>query len=380
MSKMKFTDCIDIVGSTPSEFIGSKIYVSTGALECEHINYAQTENITYNDRPSRANLSVNIGDILFAKMQGTKKSIIIDTDTANHIYSTGFVAVHAKDDIISKECLYYLVTSECFLNRKDKNCTGATQKAITNAGLDKIYINIPEKIVQNRIVNKLDKITYLINICNTILEKLDLLIKAKFLEMFGDPVYNPMKWKLFQIGKRCEIVTGNTPSRADTDNYVNFIEWIKSDNINTPDTFLTQAEEYLSEKGEKIGRCVDSGSVLMTCIAGSLSCIGNVGVADRRVAFNQQINAIVPKTDETMYIYWLMILSKSCIQSTINMALKGILSKGKLSIMEFPFPPFELQKQFSDFVEQTEKSKSTVKQVLEKAEMLKKALMQEYFG
>ena len=198
--------------------------------------------------------------------------------------------------------------------------------------------------------------------------------------MFGEPVSNPMGWEKVAIGKRCDIVTGNTPPRADAENYGEYIEWIKSDNINTPDTFLTTAEEYLSEKGASIGRCVDAGGVLMTCIAGSIKCIGNVGVADRKVAFNQQINAIVPKADDTMYIYWLMILSKPYIQSTINMALKGILSKGQLSEMVFPFPPLALQQQFATFVKQTDKSKLAVKNVLEKAETLKKALMQEYFG
>ena len=166
-----------------------------------------------------------------------------------------------------------------------------------------------------------------------------------------------MGWEKVAIGKRCDIVTGNTPPRADAENYGEYIEWIKSDNINTPDTFLTTAEEYLSEKGASIGRCVDAGGVLMTCIAGSIKCIGNVGVADRKVAFNQQINAIVPKADDTMYIYWLMILSKPYIQSTINMALKGILSKGQLSEMVFPFPPLALQQQFATFVKQTDKSK-----------------------
>ena len=75
-----------------------------------------------------------------------------------------------------------------------------------------------------------------------------------------------------------------------------------------------------------------------------------------------------------------MILSKPYIQSTINMALKGILSKGQLSEMVFPFPPLSLQQQFAAFVEQTDKSKLAVKQVQTKAETLKKALMQEYFG
>ena len=175
--------------------------------------------------------------------------------------------------------------------------------------------------------------------------------------MFGDPTDNPIKWDKFPLGNRCEIVTGNTPPRSDSDNYGSFLEWIKSDNINTPETYLTTAQEYLSEKGFERCRYVESGSVLMTCIAGSLSCIGNVGVANRRVAFNQQINAIVPDEDETLYIYWLMQLSKPYIQSTINMALKGILSKSQLSALEFPFPPLDLQQAFAAFVADVDKSK-----------------------
>ena len=118
----------------------------------------------------------------------------------------------------------------------------------------------------------------------------------------------------------------------------------------------------------------------MTCIAGSISCIGNVAVTDRRVAFNQQINAIVPRNDEALYLYWLFILSKPYIQSTINMALKGILSKGKLEVIEFPFPPHDRQQQFAAFVEEVDKSKFEIQKSLEKLETLKKALMQQYFG
>ena len=62
------------------------------------------------------------------------------------------------------------------------------------------------------------------------------------------------------------------------------------------------------------------------------------------------------------------------------MALKGILSKGQLSEMAFPFPPLELQNQFSVFVKKTEKTKANINRSLEKLETLKKALMQEYFG
>lgn len=75
-----------------------------------------------------------------------------------------------------------------------------------------------------------------------------------------------------------------------------------------------------------------------------------------------------------------MQLSRPYIQSTINMALKGILSKGQLSILEFPFPPVPKQLDFAAFVYQVDKSKLAVQKGLEKLEILKKSLMQQYFG
>ncbi len=181
--------------------------------------------------------------------------------------------------------------------------------------------------------------------------------QSRFVELFGDPVSNPKDWNIEPLGKRCGIITGNTPPRSEPENYGKYIEWIKSDNINTPFTFITKAQECLSEAGFEKCRFVEAGSILMTCIAGSIDCIGNVAVTDRRVAFNQQINAIVPEQDEVLYLYWLMQLSKPMIHRTINMALKGILSKSQLSEIVFPFPPITLQEQFVAFVEQTDKSK-----------------------
>lgn len=260
-----------------------------------------------------------------------------------------------------------------------------TNKAVKGLTLNKKTlsvrkISLPLLDTQREVAHTLDLLDRAIQICQQLLEGVDGLVKSQFVEMFGDPTTNPKKWDKLPLGERCKIVTGNTPPRADAQNYGSFLEWIKSDNINTPGTYLTTAYEFLSEKGFECCRYVEAGSVLMTCIAGSIGCIGNVGVADRRVAFNQQINAIVPDEDETMYIYWLMQLSKPFIQSTVNMALKGILSKSKLSALEFPFPPVDLQQAFSAFAVDVEKSKVAVTKCLQKTECLKSALMQQYFG
>ena len=252
--------------------------------------------------------------------------------------------------------MYYLKSAH-FKEQLSQQITGSAQLNFGPSHLKKMVFPLIEMEEQAKIIDKLDTLHDIEYKMRTELKLYDQLTSSLFIEMFGDPVENPKKWDIIQLHDRCDIVTGNTPAREKSEYYGNYIEWIKSDNINTDDVYLTVAEEYLSKKGLLVGRCVEAGSILMTCIAGSIGCIGNVGVANRKVAFNQQINAIVPNKDSNIFIYWLMVLSKKYIQGTVNMSLKGILSKGKLSELYFPFPPIELQHKFEKNAIVIDKSK-----------------------
>ena len=118
----------------------------------------------------------------------------------------------------------------------------------------------------------------------------------------------------------------------------------------------------------------------MACIAGSVASIGRVCITDRKVAFNQQINAIVPKDYDSLFLHAMLQLSKEYLVEEINMALKGILSKSKLESKEFIVPPKNQQKEFADFVVQVDKSKVVVQKALDEAQLLFDSLMQEFFG
>lgn len=185
MSKYNILDCMEVVGSSPETFDDEKVYVSTGAVNINKIDYSQTELVAYNNRPSRANLVAQIEDILFAKMFGTKKVLMLDKITSHNIYSTGFFAVRANEKIITPKCLYYLISSESFLEQKDKNCSGATQKAITNTGLKKIFVNIPNLEEQEKITKKFDVIDKLISMRQQQLLKLDELVKSRYFGVFA---------------------------------------------------------------------------------------------------------------------------------------------------------------------------------------------------
>ena len=178
----------------------------------------------------------------------------------------------------------------------------------------------------------------------------------------------------------CKVITGNTPPRSVEEYYGNSIEWIKTDNIVSRKTNPTQAAEFLSEEGARVGRIVDEDAILMACIAGSVASIGRVCITDRKVAFNQQINAVVPKLYDVRFLYVMLQISKDYLVEEINMALKGILSKSKLEDKVFYVPPIELQKQFATFAEQVDKSKAAVQKALDEAQVLFDSLMQEYFG
>lgn len=282
-------------------------------------------------------------------------------------------------EIIENQYLKWFFRSQAFQHSISAFAQGSTRTSVKFSKLRTVKIKFPALEIQHQQVSAMESANSIIEERQQQFTKMDELVKARFVEMFGDPVTNPFNWPTVELGQRCEIITGNTPSRAEPENYGTYIEWIKSDNINTPSTFLTLAQEYLSEVGFQKCRFVESGSLLMTCIAGSLNCIGNVAVTNRRVAFNQQINAITPTCDNVLYLYWLMILSKPAIHKTINMALKGILSKSQLSSIKFPFPPIECQNQFAAFVAEVDKSKVEVQKALDQTQLLFDSLMQQYF-
>lgn len=275
------------------------------------------------------------------------------------------------------EYIYYLLSSKDWDAGANKAVMG---KTLNKATLSAIKVCVHSISEQQKIVCLLNEVDGIITARQQQLQKLDDLVKARFVEMFGEPRSNPFGFKKRRLKDTCKVITGNTPSRAESDYYGDYVEWIKTDNIVSGLLNPTQATEKLSERGMDVGRIVEKDSILMACIAGSIASIGRVCVADRTVAFNQQINAIVPMQYNVLFLYVLLQTSKDYLVENINMALKGILSKSKLEEKEFIVPPMESQTQFAAFVAQVDKSRFVVQQALDKAQLLFDSLMQKYFG
>ena len=349
------TDFSDIKNGTPVIKTNNMTY--EGVIDYSDICYRNIKKDTIGDN------YLQKGDLLVEKSGGTKTHSVgyvnfFDGDNDTFVCNNFIIGLRPNNEIVDSKYLFYQLRYmyECGYFSDCYNKTTGIQNLKANQYLEK-NIRVESKNRQKSIADELDGIVEAINLKRKEVSFLDELVKSRFIEMFGDPVENPKGWDKRPLSDECEIITGNTPSRKKPNYYGDFIEWIKSDNINTPNALLTPAAESLSEEGLKVGRSVEKDCILMTCIAGSIGCIGNVSVTDRKVAFNQQINAIIPNKNNVWFLYVLFDLSKSYIQSTVTMALKGILSKGQLSKIEFIFPPIELQNEFAEFVKLTDKSK-----------------------
>ena len=379
---MKFTDCIEIVGSKPTLYEGTKQYVSTGAVEEYFINKNSIEEYTYNERPSRADLVGKSGDILFAKMAETKKTLILDKETENYLFSTGFFAIRPKSGILTTKCLYYLLNSKNFLSQKDKNSSGATQKAITNSGLEKINVNTPLFSKQDHIVKQFDLLTDIIKKYQSQLEKLDSLIKSRFIEMFGDKPVESGKWKVEKLEDVCDLITDGTHK---TPNYQQKgIRFISAKNIINGKIDLTDTKFITEEEYKQIQkRCrVEKNDVLLTK-SGSL---GSSAIIDFDIPIGlfESLAVIKYKRNLLNGIFVKELLSAESSQKQFNNGVKGIAIKhlhlNVIAALKIPIPPIKLQNDFASFVQQIDKSKFAVQKSLEKAEILYKSLMQQYFA
>ena len=243
-----------------------------------------------------------------------------------------------------------------------------------------LQIPLPSPAEQKRIARIMDAADALRAKRRESLAQLDTLLQSTFLDMFGDPVTNPMGWDTSAIGEVGEVVTGNTPSRKRPEYYGKDIEWIKSDNINHPSFVLTEAEERLSVAGKAAARTTPKGSILVTCIAGSPSCIGNAAIADREVAFNQQINAFMPGKRITLWfafgVFW---VGKRLVQGASTNSMKGMVSKSAFSGISIPIPPMSLQNCFAAIAKSVERHKASQRAHLAELDTLFASLQSRAF-
>ena len=357
---------IEVFSVTNSEgFKLSTDYFSKEVFSKDVSNYKVVMPGQFAYNPSR----VNVGSIDYLRQ-------------ANPVLVSPLYIVFTCKDSLHPEFLLRYLKSDLGNAQIRANTEGAVRDSLKYKGLENIKLPLPPRNDQIRIAHLLGKVERLIAQRKQHLQQLDDLLKSVFLEMFGDPVRNEKGWDKPAFRAFGKISTGNTPPRNDPTNYAgSHIEWIKTDNITTDAVVVTEAAEHLSEAGAKRARTVDAGALMVACIAGSVESIGRAALTNRKVAFNQQINAIQPGADvEPIFLHALFKLSRAYIQSQASKGMKKILTKGDFEQIRMVKPPLGLQREFAAIAEKIEALKSRYHQSLTDLQTLYAALSQSAFN
>ncbi len=201
MEELTFVIDIKKSGDSCKKFDGVKKYIATADIIYDEI-VGYTE-VTYDNKPSRANVVAKPGDVLFAKMQNTIKVIVVDEETCNYIYSTGFYCI--SDERFLPKFLKCYFMSKNFNDKKDKNCNGATMKALSDEGFKKIKLPLIPKEIQQRIIDEYIALSASIKNKKNQINVFDELIKSQFIEMFGDS-NNSKGYPIIQVGDYCDKI------------------------------------------------------------------------------------------------------------------------------------------------------------------------------
>ncbi|WP_373214476.1 restriction endonuclease subunit S [Blautia obeum] len=285
----------------------------------------------------------------------------------------GFKNLICSDKIINKYLYWFLKRNTHFLNSLGR---GATFKEISKAIVSEIEINVPEIEQQKKVVEILEKVSGIIARRKKELSALDDLIKARFVEMFGDCK------KLVSLSDLCLIITDGThqpPKFQDRG-----IPFILVSNL-SKNTVTYNTEKYINEEtyNELYKRTpIETGDVL-------LSTVGSYGhpavvVEDKKFLFQRHIAYLKPKRDIINSFYLHSALLSPNGQHQIEEKVKGIAQKtlnlSEIKKIMIPLPSLDEQNEFEAFVKQIDKSKVEVQKALDETQKLFDSLMQQYFG
>lgn len=332
------------------------------------------------------------GDVLFAKitpcMENGKGGIARGLKNGVGFGSTEFHVLHPDPEKVSSEWLYYLTSWDEFRIQCARNMTGsAGQKRVPKSYLEHYKVHLPPLEEQRRIAALLDKVSDLIAKRRAQLDKLDLLVKARFVEMFGDPVLNPMKWPEHPLENMADIVSGITKGRKTKETELIEVPYMAVSNVKDGYIDWTTVKTILATKSEIEQYHLLPDDVLMT-EGGDPDKLGRGAIIQKPLENCIHQNHIFRvRLDEKLLLpsYFAEFLQHQKAKQYFLRCAKqttGIASINMRQLKGLPtlVPPIEIQVHFNHFAAKIAQSKLKIQQSLDKLELLKKSLMQQYFG
>ena len=374
--------CEKKIETLQKNYIGLIDYIDISAVDNEEKRIISYQTIDSKDAPSRAKQLIKKNDILVSTVRPNLNAVaVIENETDNlMVASTGYCVLRCKDDA-DVRYMFNFCQSPYFIDDMTTQATGASYPAVSASIVKSSLIPCYSIGEQHEIANKIDTVSNLIALRKQQLSKLDELVKSRFIEMFGDTELNPYSWEKSTLGTICDVRDGTHDSPQ---YYETGYPLVTSKNVTGGKIDMTDCSLICEADFQKINERskVDIGDIIMPMIG----TVGKPVIVDIEPRFAIKNVALIKfKIDTSVLNTYIQALLQSdyfdkAIISKVRGGTQKFISLGDIRKLEILVPPIEIQEQFAVFVEQIDKSKLAIQKSLEKFEILKKALMQRYFG
>lgn len=385
---------IDITGKAISGEWGNDCEDGNGIPVLRTTNFTDTgvinfANVVLRDIPTKdlSKKFLRPGDIIIEKSGGSDtkpvgRVVYFDSEENKYLINnfTGLLRVVDQTKWYPRYVFYALFANYSFGGtRQYENKTTGLHNLKLDQYLNSFDIPDVDFQLQHHIADTLDKVSEGIEVCRKMLGKLDLMVKAKFREMFGD-AHNNSAFPYKNIGDLTTVTSGGTPDRENNLYWDDGdICWVKTTELQN--CTICDTEEKITKLGleNSSAKLVPTGSVLIA-MYGQGKTRGMTAYLENESATNQACACVLPSSKiNQKYLWQYLMLSYDALRA---MAKGGNQPNLNISMIKnFPvlYPPMELQNQYVEFVTYINKSVLTIKMILAKMEMEKLALMQEYF-
>lgn len=386
MEKIRLGDVADVItkGTTPTSIGYEFVNKGINFIKVESINEdgAFIENkFAYitdecDKKLSRSQLQEN--DILFSIAGAIGRVAIVDKNILPANTNQALAIIRLHKGIYEYNFLKYILKSPAISKQFEKQKKGVAQINLSLKNIGDFEIPVISIEQQKKISLELDNITALINKRKKQLEKLDELVKSRFIELFGDPQRNPHGYKHTKLSDIATYYNGLTykPENVAAEGTI----VLRSGNIQNSQ--LDFADTVRVDCAIKERLMVQKNDILMCSRNGSAKLVGKVALIkdiQEPMSFGAFMMIIRSHYFGYLMTYFQMDAFRQQIKTGATTTINQITGR-MLDDVTIPLPPMSLVDQFAAFVKQIDKSKFEIKQSLEKLELLKKALMQKYFG
>lgn len=365
MKKIKLGDlCVPSAGQLKKDSDELIDYIDISSVDNETKKVTGYQTLLFEEAPSRARKTVKKGSILVSTVRPNLNAVaMLEEDTPNiSVASTGFCVLDSKENVDNRFILNFC-KSKTFINAMVAQATGASYPAVSDKIVRAALVPDYTYEEQCNISEVLYKVSNVIEKRKAELCSLDDLIKARFVELFGDPIINSKGLETKELNEVLVLKAGDFTAASDIS--------VEPTEINIYPCYGGNGiRGYVAEYNQE-------GEYSLVGRQGALS--GNVQYATGK--FKNTEHALLVKPIIRMNSIWLnqLLLNLDLKRYQTGAAQPG-LSVKNLQDIQIIMVPIDEQRQFAEFVKRVDKSKSAVKKALDETQLLFDSLMQEYFG